>query len=245
MRSFELLTIVVLASTERQTLKTTIELLLKNCRTEDIKEIIIFLISSDCPSAEIAEIISKDSSFPIPIRCCVQEMPGLSPAVFEIPQHVSSSHFLIIASDLEMNPLSVPAMIETSKQYPDAIVCASKFQEGSRRENYGKLHYFFNRAVNFTVERILNIRGTELITTFQIYPLSLFEKMEFTNPKRTFYEYTIRPLSVGVEYIEIPTDYKKRTEGDSNFNPWRYVKLGVNFISTALHERKRLRQRKN
>ena len=245
MSGFDLLTIIVLASTERLTLRTTIDLLLKNCRSEDIKEIIIFLISSDCPSAETAEKICKDPSFPVPVRCAVQKTPGLSNAVYEIPRLVESSHFLIIASDLEMDPLAVPAMIETSREHPDAIVCASKFKEGSKRENYGRVHYLCNRVVNAAVERILDIKGTELISTFQIYPLWLFKEMDFNNPKRTFYEFTIRPLSAGKEYIEIPTKYKKRTEGASNFNPWRYIKLGVNFISTALHERKRLRRSKS
>ena len=244
MDKFHSLTLVLLASTEQQSLKETIRLLLECCAVEDLAEIIIFLISSDCPSAETAAEIMNDGALPIPVRCCVQQMPGLSPAIFELAQFVNSSHFLIIGSDLEMNPLTVPAMIETAKQHPNAIVCASKFQEGARRENYGHLHYLCNRVVNTAVELILHIKGTELISTFQIYPLDLYKNMHFTNPKRTFYEYTIRPLSMGAEYIEIPTSYKRREEGASNFNPRKYIDLGVTFIRTALSERKRLKSLK-
>ena len=241
MGEFCKLTLVVLASTEQQALKETIRLLSVYCAAEDIAEIIIFLISADCPSAKTATEILSGNPLPMPIRFCIQQMPGLSPAVYELSQLVHSSHFLIIGSDLEMDPRVVPAMIETSKQHPDAIVCASKFQKGARRENYGLIHFLCNRAVNTAVERILHIKGTELISTFQIYPLDLFRSMRFSNPKRTFYEYTIRPLSMGANYIEIPTNYKRREEGTSNFNPKRYIHLGVTFIRTALSERKRLK----
>ena len=241
MDTFQKLTLVVLASTELESLRETISLLSECCDVEDLAEIIIFLISSDCPSAPVAADIMQNGHCPVPIRCCIQQVPGLSPAVFEIPKLVSSSHFLIIASDLEMDPRTVPAMIEKSKQHPGAIVCASKFQKGAHREKYGFLHYLCNRAVNAAVEQILHIRGTELISTFQIYPLKLYQKMQFSNPSRTFYEYTIRPLSMNEEYIEIPTDYKRREEGASNFNLRRYINLGVTFIRTALSERKRLK----
>ena len=246
MDKFQSLTLVLLASTEQQSLKETIRLLLKCCTSEDLAEIIIFLIAPDCPSAETAKEIMNATPLPVPVRCCIQKMPGLSSGIFELSHFIKSSHFLIIGSDLEMDPCAVPAMIEISKKHPDAIVCASKFQTGAKRENYGRLHYLCNRAVNLAVELILHIRGTELISTFQIYPLDLFKRMQFTNPKRTFYEYTIRPLSMGAEYIEIPTNYKRREEGASNFNPRKYIDLGVTFIRTAISERIRLnKQNKN
>ena len=239
------LTIAVLASTEQSTLKKTIQLLLSSCDTRDIAEIIVFLISSDCPSAAIAKEITEDNSTSVPVRCIVQQLPGLSPIFFEIPPLVHSSHFLVLGADLEMDPLSVPAMIKTSKEHPSAIVCASKFQKGSHRKGYGSFHYLCNRAVNAVVEQLLHIKGTELISSFQIYPLDLYQKMQFSNPKRTYYEYTIRPLSLGAEYIELPTNYKRRVEGASNFNLRRYINLGVTFIRTALSERKRQKLEKN
>ena len=235
-------TLVVLASTERESLKKTVQLLSEHCRSEDIYEMIIFLISSNCPSAEVAEAIARNSGTPFPVRCCVQQTPGLSPAVYEIPRLISSNctHFLIIASDLEMDPLTVPKLIETGKEHPDAIVCASKFQKGAHRTNYGGIHYICNRTVNAVVERLLHIKGTELISTFQLYPLQLWREMHFTNPDRAFYEFTIRPLAAGVPYIEIPTGYVRRSEGASNFSPRKYIDLGVTFIRTALDERRRI-----
>ena len=241
MAEFKDVTLVVLGSTEQQSLRETIRLLLENCDIKDIRDIVIFLISSDCPSAAVAEEIAKDPSIPVTVRVAIQKTPGLSPAIYEISRLQTGSHFLVIASDLEMDPLSVPEMIEEAKKHPDAIICASKFKNGARREGYGLIHYLCNRAVNFAVEKILNIHGSELIATFQIYPKDLCDKMHFDDPDRAFYEFTIRPVSMGVEYIELPTNYKPRTDGESTFNLKKYINLGTSFISTAIHERRRLK----
>ena len=242
MSKFEKLTIVILASTERETFRETIRLIGENCDGADIAEMIIFLISENCPPAYIAQEIIKNNPYDFPIRTHLQTMPGLSGGFFETTQFVKTSHFLVIGADLEMDPMSVPKMIEISKQHPDAIVCASKFKKGAKREHYGLVHYIGNRTVNFAVERILNIRGTEILITFQIYPKDVFERMHFTDIKRTFYQYTLRPLTRGVEYIEIPTDYIRRTEGASNFNLKRYIDLAANFLCAAILERKKLKK---
>lgn len=235
-------TIIILASTEKEALKKTVKLLLENCNNVDIAEIIIFLKSENCPSCEIAKELESDENNPVKIRCCVQNTPGLHYTVFESPKLVHSSHFLIIGSDLEMDPLAAPKLIEISKEHPKAIVCASKFMKDSHRKNYGLIHHLGNRAVNFTLEKLLHINGTELLITFQVYPTDLFFKMNFTDPKLTFYQFTIRPLRKGTEYIEIPTNYIRRTEGESNYDLKRYIDLGVNFLRAGFVERRLMKE---
>ena len=66
MELFHRLTVVLLASTEQQSLKETVRLLLKCCEADDLAEIIIFLISADCPSAEAAAEIMKTELFQCP-----------------------------------------------------------------------------------------------------------------------------------------------------------------------------------
>ncbi len=239
MNTFDRLEIVVLATTEQNTLKETIKILLGSCDEKDISEIVILMVSDKCPSASVAREIVKGNSSAVPISIHIQKTPGLYPALYEATTIVRNcSHFLVIGSDLEMDPKSVPEMIETSKKNPDAVICASKFMKGSYRENYGFFHYLFNRAVNTAVGVIAHIKGTELLSTFQIYPADLLREMNFTDLYRTYYQYAFRPVLKGARYIEIPTDYIRRTEGASNYNPKRYIDLGWTFIKTAFDERK-------
>ena len=232
--------IVVLATTEQNTLKDTINILLDECDVKDISEIVILMVSDECPSAEVAREIVENNTSPVRIGIHIQKTPGLYPAVFEATTIVRDcSHFLVIGSDLEMDPHSVRSMIECSKNNPNAVVCASKFMKGSYRENYGLFHFLFNRAVNTAVGVIAKVKGTELLSTFQIYPSDLLREMNFTDLYRTYYQYAFRPVVERKQYIEIPTDYIRRSEGASNYNPKRYIDLGVTFIKTALDERKR------
>lgn len=245
MEKFDRMAIVVLATTEQETLKQTVKILLEKCSDKDLSEIIILMVSDECPSASVAGDIIESNTSSVPISLRIQKTPGLYPAVYEATTITGDfSHFLIIGSDLEMDPNSVPEMIEVSKKNPNAVVCASKFMKGSYREKYGAVHYICNRAVNLTVKTILHIKGTELLSTFQIYPADLLREMNFTDLYRTYYQYAFRPVVKGKEYIEIPTDYIRRSEGASNYNPKRYIDLGTTFIKTALGERKLLKAEK-
>ena len=238
MSVFEKLTLVCLASTEQSSLVRTLELLSDNCPPEDIEEAVVFLLSDTCPSAPTARELERTQPFRFPVRVELQQTKGLSNAIFEIPQYVNSSHFLIIASDLEMDPLSVPDLIKIAKSRPDAIVCASKFKKGAKRSSYGFLHLVCNRAVNLAVELLLGRRGTELISTFQIYPTALCREMGFDDPERAICEFTFRPLARGAEYIEIPSDYVRRSDGESNYKLRNYVDLGLTCVKSAVAERR-------
>ncbi len=243
MDRFEKLTIIVVATNEQESLKKTIDILMSLCEPDLTEEIVILLISDTCPAAKEADSLLK-KDYPIRLTKKVQTLKGLSPCIHEGGNMVRSSHFLIIGSDLEMDPNSVPDMIAVSKTHPETIVCASKFKKRSKRKGYGLFHMLCARTVNTVVCLILGIKGTELITTFQIYPKKVFDKMAFDNPDYTFYEYTIKPVYLGIEYMEIPTEYKRRTEGESTFNLIRYFKLAYKFIYSACRLRIRLKRAK-
>ena len=237
MIQFKDITLVVLASTEQQSLRKTLRILDSVCDPKDVKEMLVYLISDTCPAIFELKKILAEETFSIPVRAYIQQKPGISGAIYEIGSIVTSSHYLIISSDLEMDPLSAPALIAASKEHPEAIVCASKFEKGSTRTGYGRTHEICVRAVNASVRTILRIKGNELLTTFQTYPTALFHRMNFTAPTFTFYEYTIKPVYYGTEYIELPTNYVRRDEGDSNFNLKRYIKLAVMFVCAAIRLR--------
>ena len=121
MEKFERMEIVVLATTEQNTLRDTIQILLEECDNNDICEIVILMVSDTCPSASVAKEIVENNSSAVPMSIHIQKTPGLYPALYEATALARNcSHFLVIGSDLEMDPHSVPAMIEKSKEYPNA-----------------------------------------------------------------------------------------------------------------------------
>ena len=244
MISFEKLTIVVMASNEQDLLRETLKLLSRLCDPKDIEEIIVFLKSEDCPAKSEYDRIVSEGFVPFPMRDYIQTIHGFDQMFYEAPRLVESSHFLLIGADLEMDPHSVPEMIRKSKENPGAIVCASKFAEGSSREKYGFLHMLCVRFVNFVVGKIIHSDATEILATFQIYPTEIHRKMIFVSETRAYYSFTIKPIVYGVDYIEIPTKYVCRDEGISNLGLLHYMKMGFMFIDTA-HRHKAEKKRED
>lgn len=231
------LTIIIFASNERESLRETLKIFAHICDPEDIAEVLVFLKSADCPAKLELDKIISEKNHPFVIREHIQTIPGFDQIFFEAPKLVDSSHFLMIGADLEMDPHSVPELIMLSKENPEAIVCASKFADGSSRERYGFIHMLCVRFVNYVVGRIIRSDATEILATFQIYPTEIHRKMNFTSETRTYYSFTIKPIVYGVPYIEIPTKYVRRDEGISNLGLPHYLKMGLMFIDTAVRHK--------
>ena len=66
--------------------------------------------------------------------------------------------------------------------------------------------------------------------------------MRFSSTENILYEYTLRPVAEGVEYIEIPTVYRKRTEGQSNISFKQNLEFTKGFIKAALRLRRENRK---
>ena len=234
MISFEKLTIILPASNEQESLRDALRCFSKICDPQDIKEVIVFLKSKDCPSKKVLDKILSEESFSFVTREYVQATKGADKIMLEAPLLVDSSHFIIFYSDLETDPSSVPKLIKISKTNPEAIVCASKFKKGATRKGYDFFHMHCTRFVNLIVAKIIGSTGTELISPVQIYPTEIYRKMNFQPQRKSFYGFTIKPIIEGIEYIEIPTNYVRRNKGKSNLNIFSYIKFGIIFISTAI-----------
>lgn len=234
MCTFDKLTIIVTASNEKSSLGETLRKLAELCDPKDIAEVIVFLKSENCSAKSDYEKTLQDLCFPFPIRSYVQTIPGYAEMFYEAPTLVHSSHFLCIGADLEMDPDSIPALIETSKANPEAIVCASKFAKGSTREGYGFFHMIAVRFVNFIVRKIIGSNGTELFSTVEIHPTKTHFEMNFSSDPRSFYGFTIKQVICGVPYIEIPTKYVKNNKEKTNFGTFDYLKLTLPLIDTAI-----------
>lgn len=57
--------------------------------------------------------------------------------------------------------------------------------------------------------------------------------MRFDDRKTLLFEYTLKPVALGVEYIELPTVYRKRTEEKANTDLILFCRLGVRFLYSA------------
>lgn len=230
---FESVTIFVLASNETALLEETVSDIRRYCPDNDLEKVVIVLKNRDCPAYSVAKKLSEkyeDGK----IEPYFQKADTLEECIGEIPSLVRSSHFIIMASDMEMSPTAIATFVEKAKRHPDRVICASKWMKDSVVEGYGRFHEFGSRTLNIVLNLIIGKKTSDVVSLYQIYPYSLYQKMDFRNPKTFVYEYTIKPLCMGAEYEEIPTVYRNRTEGKTSYNYFGLFIAAVRMVTCAV-----------
>lgn len=227
MKPFEKLTVFLLASNETDELRKTFNGILESCKYDDIEKIVFFLKSADCPSAFVAQKIIEEKIFD-KVEIAVQKSSNPSDAFAEIPAYASGSHFVIMASDGEMSTETVRDFITLAKEKPSAIICGAKWHKDSVVENHDLPRAFGSRLADKFAAFLFHRKETDLFSIFQIYPIELYEQMNF-NKKNLLYEYTLKPLRFGTEYIEIPTIYKKNDKRKATATFFQLIVIAVRY----------------
>lgn len=231
---FNGLTVFVLANNETDLMVTTINSIKSFCAPNDLNRIVIVAKSRNCLSYVVADkLFSSDPD----VELYVQKASTAQLCLAELPDMVTSSHFVIMAADMEMSPANLPVFISGAKNNPNRIICAAKWMKESTIIGYGTLHAFCSKTMNRIISILFNKKVYDPFSIYQIYPLELYKKMNFDNPKNFLYEYTLKPLRAGAEYEEIPTVFIKRKEGKSNFNLFTLIHVGAKFLATGFRIR--------
>lgn len=209
---FESLTVIIPAAKETDTLVEIVNCVLQSDAYDDISQIILFLKSGNCPSAETAKQLKEESNCS-KIEIQIQKATTYDVAFTEIPELVKGSHFVIMVSDGEMSPRTLQDFVRIAKEKPDSIVCGSKWHKDSVVENASFIRSLGSKILNKFAALVFGVKATDIFSIFQICPLKLYKGL-----KTNISEYTLKPLRMGVEYIEIPTFYKRKEGRKSNFN---------------------------
>lgn len=232
---FRSVTVFLLATNEVNSLRDTVVQILDKCCWDDIERIVIVLKDSACASHAVAIELSERFD---KVEAYVQTAKSLHFLMKELADMAQQgSHFLIMSSDGEMDTNSLAQLIEQAKLKPQAIICASKWMKGSTVHGYRTIHEICSRCANSAVSLISGVKGKDICSLFQIYPISVYRNTAFSKPHDLYYEWILLPVKNGVEYLEIPTVYSKRTEGRSNCT-WRFLfELGFGYVRHALRIR--------
>ena len=226
---FKTLTVFVLASNETEILRETVSGIRRNCPDEYLDKIVIVCKNNSCPAYFEAQKINDSK-----IKVYVQKAPNAVLCIAELPPLADTSHFIIMAGDMEMHPDSISAFVKEAKLHPERIICAAKWLKGSTVEGYGFLHSVCSRTMNRFISVLFGVNVKDPFSIYQIYPVSVYNKLNFDNPENFLFEYSLKPLRMGIEYDEVPTVYRKRSEGKSNFHLKTLINVGSRFCLTAI-----------
>lgn len=236
MPEFHSLDVFVFANKEEASLEQVVSIIEKNNRPEDISKITVFAKADNCPSYFFAKKMIESGRYP-KLEVYVQKERNIQRAYYEAALKAEATHFVFIAADMEMDPNVISEFISLAKKKPDSIICASKWHKNSVISGYGFLHEMCSRLLNTVAAWIIGSKAKDMFTLYQIYPKSVFDKMQFFDADTFMFEYSAKPILCGVDYVEIPTVYKKRSEGKSNYKLFILIYGAMLFLLTVIRLR--------
>lgn len=141
---------------------------------------------------------------------------------------VSGSHFMILPADLEEDPKMLTVFIEESKKHPDAIITGSRFLSKECSVNYSKMRKIFFVFFRSLFRLVYSKKLTDTTFSYRTIPSKKVKNLILTGKSYSvLYEAFLKMLRSGVDVIEVPVMFQKRTEGRSKTN---FFKDGVRYL---------------
>src|SRR2546428_301522 len=126
---FESATIILPVINETTSLKQTVEIILRDVKREDIKELLIVVCKKTTPES-MALISQLQKELGELVVVLDQRLPFLGGALRDAFEAARGSHVIIMSSDLETNPNEVHQLIAEERKSPSGIVTTSRWLRG-------------------------------------------------------------------------------------------------------------------
>lgn len=227
--SYRNVTILLPAMDETYSLRETVETILHTCKRADLCEFIYLLCDRTSEeSRQMAEALIKEYGKYLPMYIHEQELPGVGGAIREGIGLAKGSHVVMMSSDLETDPNVIKTFIKAAKKYPNRIITASRWRKGGGFENYNKVKLVCNLIFERSIGILYGVGLSDLTYAYRIFPTDLMQSIKWEELKHPFFlETALKPLRLGVKFIEVPGHWSARTEGESQngfFDNFKYFK---------------------
>src|ERR1035441_7597845 len=127
-------TVILPAIDETWSLRETLTRIEAESRN-DISQYLIVVCKKTTPACrQVAEALVLE--VPGRVQLLEQRLPFLGGAVRDGFDAAIGSHVIMMSSDLETDPDTVPLLIAGAKQHPATIITATRWKRGARFEGY-------------------------------------------------------------------------------------------------------------
>jgi len=222
------LTILLPTLDETDSLEETVKILIDQ-NLNDIFEILI-IISDEKTTKESKEIANKLKNKYNLINIVKQKKKLLGGALQDGFESSCGSHLLLMASDRETEPNDVKNFIIYSKQNLDSIITGNRWLKGGGFKSYSIIKFLLNLMFQKFFSLLFSTKLSDLTYGFRVFPIEVVRKIKWEELNHSFlFETLIKPIKIGVNIIEIPCTWKKRSSGISSFNfsyYFDYFKVG-------------------
>ncbi len=175
----------------------------------------LFVLSKTCTPGCLA--VTQELCRRPDCRWMYQSGTGLGGAIRDSFTEVCGTHLVLWSADEATDVSSFPEMVRLSKENPEKIIKISRWLRKDGFEGYGRV----NKALNYVSQRMFGLMFRSSLTEFtnptQIAPVAVYRSIRWERTGFDFLpEMILKPLKLGVEFIEVPTKNVPREEGESH-----------------------------
>ncbi len=234
-RKFENVTILLPAMDETYSLAETVDTIVRTCSRFDLAEFVLLLCDRTTEETRrTAEKLVDRYAGRIPIYIHYQTLPFVGGAIREGINLAKGSHVVMMSSDLETDPNVIRKFIRGAKKYPDRIITATRWRRGGGFQKYNRVKLVCNLIFERSIGIFYGTGLSDLTYAYRIFPTALMQSIAWEELKHPFFlETALKPLRLGVKFVETPAHWTARTEGKSQngfFDNFKYFR-------TAFHNR--------
>jgi len=223
------ITLILPATDETYSLVETV----KQCSTGLPGRILHFIIvtSPKFTTPECRETITKlEAEYGSSVVSFDQTRPGLGGAIQDAFDKTTGDYVVLMASDLETDPVVLPQMIAALDKGAD-IAATTRWKSGGGFAGYNPLKLVLNYGFQLFFRILYFTNLSDLTYAYRAYRTEIIKKIRFEETKFPFlFECLLKPLRLGYKAVEIPVPWKARTEGKSHATPGQivdYTRVGL------------------
>ncbi|MGI9120731.1 MAG: glycosyltransferase [Acidimicrobiales bacterium] len=212
--AFTGVTVILPVVTETDSLDQTVRVL-RETSDADIAEVLVVVCDRTTPES-LVRCKALEAEFGERLRIHNQQLPFLGGAMREAFEMATASHVIMMATDLETDPALVPVFIEVAKRRPEVVVTASRWASGGGFSGYGPVRVGLNWVFQHLTSVIYRTHLTDATFGYRLFPTALVQAIAWEGLRHEFLlETVLKPLRLGVEVVEVPTQWTPRPDGES------------------------------
>lgn len=237
--AFHNASIILPVMNETFSLEKTIEIIEQNCGEMVLEYIIVISKQTEKTTLVICNKFAQQDSKRFHVH--LQTLPYLGGAIRETFDLAQGSHIVMMSSDLETDPYLVKDLIQKAKEHPEFIITATRWVKGGAFQNYSKIKLLCNFIFQKFFSLLYRTKLTDMTFGYRIFPTRLVQSIRWEELRHPFlFETIIKPLKLGVQTLEIPSQWRARLEGESQnsfFRNFVYFRIG---LKTLFYSRKQI-----
>lgn len=212
------ISIVIPAHNEEDSIGKILDEIITKVPSQILKEVIVVNDhSTDNTQKLVEEKIRENPSFNIKIVSNEAE-PGFANALERGRQEAKGDLIVHLMADGCDNIQDINLMFEKFKNGHVDMVCGSRYTEGGKREGGSFLKGFFSRFVGVSLHYITGIPTRDVSNAFKMYRKEILNKVHLESKGfEVSMELGLKTYLAGLKICEIPTIWKERSKGSSDF----------------------------